>query len=455
MDEELKELLEKANGNYELVKKELEEKQSKLLEKVNNINDALATQKKENAEALELQAKNFGEQVEEVKNLLADIETKLKPQVQPVDAKKDRENVLFAIKGAIGELVKSGGIQGDKTGEATFKKLVEISEVRLKTLNLTNSGEGAESVASVLASEILKRAREAFPILNDIGRKTITRDYKQNVLISYPSVQDGIENVAGSNISETSTQKYTQVASKVAKMNAKPRITDEAMYGSDQDIFGDLIMLLDEELGRKLLAHALYGNGTGKAMRGILSSNRVDITNLTGESFKPTIDSATPANARSADHYPVLATGVSGSLGATDKAIVNYTISLKNKLPTKYRPTAKWYMNTNTMEVLEKLRDANDRPVLKDSYMTNGFALHGYPVVIDDNLPDIDADSTPIIFGDLGKAFYIDKGDIDKFLVDPYSVDGNTVVKVDQEYFEIMGLNDAIIIAACTTNALA
>lgn len=442
MDEELKQLLAKAEQNLTAVKGELETQKSA------NVDNA------ERTKALEAQAKLDAQSIEDMKNELADFEKKFSAQPTVVVSQNEQNAAIkAAIHGAMGSLIKSGGVAGDKSGEKTFKSLVSDVESRIKTLNLTNTGEGLESVATVLSREICHRAREAFPILGAVGHKTMARDYKQSVLISYPSVQEGIENVAGADIAETDTPTYAEVASKVAKINAKPRITDEAMLGSDLDIYGDLMMLLDEEVGRKWLMFILFGNGTGKSMRGILSSTRVDITNSTGESFKATIDSATPANARDVDYYPVYPTGVSGSFGATDKAVVDYTISLKNRLPTKYLGAAAWYMNRTTLEIFEKVRDAQDRPIFKDNYQGAGLSLHGYPVVIDDNMPNVAADSTPIIFGALAQAFYISEGDINKVLIDPYTVDGNTVVKLDQEMFEIMGKNDAIIIAACTTNS--
>ena len=54
---------------------------------------------------------------------------------------------------------------------------------------------------------------------------------------SYPSVAEGIENVAGTDFAQTTTQEYKEVKSKEFKVSAKPRITDEAMYGADIDLY--------------------------------------------------------------------------------------------------------------------------------------------------------------------------------------------------------------------------
>jgi HK97 family phage major capsid protein len=70
-------------------------------------------------------------------------------------------------------------------------------------------------------------------------------------------------------------------------------------------------------------------------------------------------------------------------------------------------------------------------------------------------MPSIAANSTPIVFGDISKAYYINDGDIDKMLLDPYTVDQCTLVKTSKEMIERVGNSDAIKIIACTTNALA
>lgn len=430
---DIKELLEKANANYADLKAKHDALEVKFSEKTND--KALETKLNETADQL----KTAIATVDELKNELADFEVKHKTPVV-YDQKANKEMYETAVKTAVGAFIKSG----DKDA-----KLSTFVATQVKALNLTNAGEGKEAVDEVLSSMIIERAREAYPIVGAVGRKTIARAQREEVLVSFPSVQDGIENVAGTSISETDTQKYVEVVSQICKINAKPRITDEAMYGADLDLYGHLLSLLDDEVGRKLAAQILYGNGGSKSMRGILSSSRVDITNLTGESFKSTFDASSP---RSPDVYPVKPSGAAGSLGATDKAKVDFLIDMQTSLPTQYLGRASWYMNRKTFGEMQKLRDANDNPIFRENYRGAGFSMFGFPVVLEDSMPDIAADSTPIIFGDMAQAFCMSNGDIDKMLIDPYTVDGCTVVKLDQEFFEIVGKNDAIIIGAATTN---
>ena len=206
--------------------------------------------------------------------------------------------------------------------------------------------------------DVMDYAREFSPVAQMVMMKAgMTRDYRQMIKITYPGVSEGIEAVAGTVPAETSTQEYTEVKSKEFKLYAQPRITNEALFGTDINVYGDLLVCLGEEIGIYLASQLLYGDGSGKNARGILSSNRVDITNLTGESFKPTL-TPTGAGARLPDFFPVFATGVAGAIGADDVAIVNYVIDITNALPTRYLQNAKWTMNRKTKGVFEKVRDA-------------------------------------------------------------------------------------------------
>ena len=443
--EELKALIQKATENYMALKQKNDETATEITALVKQFNDLKA----ENEKLRDGGDADIQKKMNDILDEISDMRTKMKTPAQITTPEQKQAMHDAVIKPLIGEWTR-GKTQG--TAADFFKFIETVGAERLKVLNITNADEGARAVAQVLSSDVIEYAREFSPILGQVGRKPMTRDFRELVLVSYPSVQEGIENVAGTSITETSTQEYKDVAAKVFKVNAKPRITDEATFGADIDLYGSLIRLLGREISIYLAAQVLYGNGTGKNARGILSSNRIDITDGTGKSWLPTL-AADPANARPADYYPVVGSGISASLGADDAAKIDFLIKVKNSLPTMYRQGSAWHMNTNTAEVLEKIRDEQGNPVFLASYRDGGeLRLFGYPVYIDDTLPDIAANSTPIIFGRLDMAFAISDGAIDKMLIDPYSVDGCTVIKMDKEMIEIVQNSDAIIVVACTAN---
>jgi HK97 family phage major capsid protein len=433
---DLEQLLAKAQENYENLRVKNVSIESEIA--------TITTELKSEKQLSEAQKAKFAADISELKNEIADLEVKgNKPQLV-LDTKAQELQLKTAVKTAIGSFIRAKDESGKDTGR--FKSFV-VDHVKA-ALNLTGTGVGLESIDQVLSREVTERAREAYPIMGAVGMRNMPRSLREEVLISYPSVQQGIENVAGTAISETEVQSYAEVVNQIAKINAKPRITDEAMSGSDLDLYGQLLRLLDDEVGRYVVNQILFGNGNSKNMRGILSSNRLNLTNTTGESFKPT----TGTGARNPDFYPAVGTGVSGGLPATDKATVDWLIDFETALPTAYLAGAKWYMNRVTLGKFKKLRDANDNPVFSAGYMGQPMSINGYPVVLDDYMPNFNVANAPfLIFGKLDSAFYISAGDIDYILLDPYTSDGSTIVKVNKEYFEIVGKNDAIIIGAATT----
>lgn len=453
MDPELKVLLEKANQNFEAqkVKNEALEATIKTLETKHDaamkIVDGL---KGVEGEAL----KKAVDQVNELVDEISDLRSKMKnPATVVLDDAKQKEAIRELARKSLGVVLKKGKNQkGDM-----LDSLAEEMELQIKTLNITTGNEGGFAVAEILAMDILDYAREFSPVASLVGMKTsMTRDYRQLIKVTYPSVAEGIENVAGTVPAVTSTQKYVEVKSKEFKLYAQPRITNEALMGTDIDIYADLRMSLGEEIGIYLAAQLLFGDGTGKNCRGILSSNRVNITNLTGESFKPTL-TPTGVGARAPDFFPVFATGVSGSLGADDVAIVDYVIDVTNALPTRYLNGAYWIMNRKTKGIFEKVRDADNRPIFTYDYIEGlpgrRLMLNGYPVMIDDTMPDVAADSLFAIFGRLDLAFAMNNGDVSQMLLDPYTEKGNLLVYTEQEYFEQVQRSDAILVCAATANA--
>lgn len=388
-------------------------------------------------------AEDNKEKMDEILDELADLQSKMKKPAAAITDDVDRAKAFKELAGkAIGAAFKEAQSKGLK--EISFESIYDHATDQFKALNITTPAQGGLAVAEVLSRDVLEYAREYSPILLQVGRKAnMTRSFREMVLISYPTVAKGIENVAGTAFTETDTQTYAEVRSKEFKLYAKPRITDEAMYGTDIDIYGHLVELLGVEVAIYLAAQVLYGDGADKNCRGILSSNRLQTATAGGESWKPTLG----AGARGADYFPAKASGVAGKLGADDKAIVDFIIDVVNEHPTMHLQGSAWHMNRKTRGVLEKVRDGFDRPIFRMSYSDDGgsrLMLNGFPVIIDDTLPDIADGACPIIFGRLDRAFAINDGDIDKLIVDPYSVDACTVLKYHKEMFEMMQRSDAV-----------
>jgi HK97 family phage major capsid protein len=123
--------------------------------------------------------------------------------------------------------------------------------------------------------------------------------------------------------------------------------------------------------------------------------------------------------------YRVLSSGVASALGADEVAIIKLLRSAVKSIKRGYRKGAKFMMNETTHSVLEDLVDANGRHYMQPDITDEGsYKLFGYPVVINEDMDDIGANTHPVIFGNFKRAYQI----IDRVgmstLRDPYSVKG-------------------------------
>ena len=124
--------------------------------------------------------------------------------------------------------------------------------------------------------------------------------------------------------------------------------------------------------------------------------------------------------------------------------LIDVTVALQ----TAFHANAKWVMNRRTLGAIRKLRDSENRPLIK--FEESAFNLLGYPVVVEDYMPDYNvADAAGIMFGDLERAYCLVDID-DKFLVDPYSLDGAVQLKQTSRKGELVQNNDAIVVLVST-----
>lgn len=384
---------------------------------------------------------------EEAMNEVSDLRTKFRTPAQVAP-----ENVKAALREIARKSFNTFIKDAKKEGHTDFSRFSKSIENEVKTLNLGDgSGTAGAAVAEILSMDLIEYGREFSPILGEISmRSGLTRDFRELVLSKYPVIADGIEGVPGTDFAATDTQEYGEVKTDVIKLMANAPITDEAFYGTTYNVYSDLVRLLGDQLAVTFAAKVLYGNGADKNGRGILSSSRVDITASTGESWKASMGT----DARDHDVFPAHATGVDGALGADDEAIMDLVEDIIAKLPTKYLAGASWKMNRKTRATFAKVRDADNRPIFKRSMIEGGIdRIAGFPVKIDDTMPDIASDSLPIIFGDLKRAFAMSNGDISYMQLNPYKTQGLTYVEHNHEIFTIMQASDAIIVVAATANA--
>lgn len=103
--------------------------------------------------------------------------------------------------------------------------------------------------------------------------------------------------------------------------------------------------------------------------------------------------------------------------GAAAAVTADGLISIKHRLRAPFRNGAVWLMNTSTQERIALLKDAEGRYLFNE--VTN--KLLGFPVELDETMPDVAAGSLPIAFGNFGLGYVrVVKAGI-KFLRDPFT----------------------------------
>ena len=370
------------------------------------------------------------ELLEEVKQTVADLESKhsdlVPASVEVTEVKFDRKVLNQKLRDLF---------TGDKG--------VDLANVDTKALAVGGTGGEALAIDEELGRRVIERARENVAILGLIGSKSVSSvNYREMVLRNYPGTAKGIENVAGTNWNATATQTYEQVVMQVAKQYAKPQITHEAARDPHIDLMAHLETLLAEEMSRYWALQVLFGDGRPDNLRGILSSKRASL----GAGSESRKDAAE----RDFDFYKVVPSTEAAKLGSDHEEIIDNMIDLTIEVPTQYLSNSSYTMNRRTLGVLRKIKQSTDgtdlRPLIQ--FEAGNFTLVGYGVNIEDYMPDVAADSMPIIFGDLSRAFVLIDID-DEYLVDPYTTDGVVTLKSTSRKGEIVQNNDAIVILSC------
>lgn len=188
---------------------------------------------------------------------------------------------------------------------------------------------------------------------------------------------------------------------------AQPKTTQTLI----EDTSFEIVRWLSEKVGEAFAAAEgdAFHNGDGVAKpRGFLSytmSSAGDATRAWGE-------------------LQYVGTGASGAFPTSSTTVnpADVLVDVTSAMRAQYRGDAVWLMNRTTAGVVRKLKDAEGRHVWVDSLVQGQpSTLLGYPVEIDEEMPDISAGSYSIAFANLKRAYTIVERPGLRFLTDPYT----------------------------------
>lgn len=254
-----------------------------------------------------------------------------------------------------------------------------------KAASGSTGGAGGFAVPEMLLPVFSKRAKDGSAMR---GLATIFGVASGNIKIA-SSNNDAASGWVGENDTRAGTSEPTMREAAptfgmvYALVEASEELTMDAMFPIDNWFS----MSAADEIVKAEGAAFIGGNGTNKPT-GFLNT---------------TPEAADDATGRTEGALQYIPGGSAGSLADPD-----VIISLVYEVRAEYRAGGTWLMNSRTAGVVRKLKDSDGRYLWQDG-LTAGqpSLLAGYPVAIDENMPDIAADAFPIAFGDFRRGYVI------------------------------------------------
>lgn len=197
---------------------------------------------------------------------------------------------------------------------------------------------------------------------------------------------------------ETASPQIERVTIPLHELSALPKASQRLLDDAAFDVDGWLAERIADKFARAEASAFVAGDGADKP-RGFLDHGSVANFNWVWGKLGHVI------------------TGVDGALNGPDTLI-----DLIYSLEAPYRANATFVLNSKTAGVLRKLKDSESRFLWSDGLAAGEPArLMGYPVLICEDMPDIDRNATPIAFGDFRKGYTIAERRDLRLLRDPFS----------------------------------
>ncbi len=323
----------------------------------------------------------------------------------------------MALKANRPNLFSGGGGSGDpgerKAIEQAVRALLAGDQakayghfIEAKAMNAGTGPEGGYVVHSMISSGMTKVMEEISPVYRLSRRITLT----QGDTFEEPIDRDSAEaNWVGETNSrpDTDTPDLGMFLVPLHEIYAMPKLTQKLIDTASIDVVAWLSGKVGEAFAAKEGIAFHDGDGVAKP-RGFLSYTAVTTADAT----------------RAWGQIQYIGTGASGAFPTSSTTVnpADVLVDVISAMKAQYRNGAVWLMNRTTAGVVRKLKDADGRHVWVDSLVQGQpSALLGYPVEIDEAMPDISAGSFSIAFVNLQKAYTVIEQPGVKFLADPYT----------------------------------
>ncbi|MEW6256939.1 MAG: phage major capsid protein [Pseudomonadota bacterium] len=233
---------------------------------------------------------------------------------------------------------------------------------------------------------------------------------------------------------QTSSPKLGLLTVPLHEIYSNVPVTQKLLDVADWDVGAWLQGKISDRFVRSISTALVSGDGAGKP-RGILSYTNV----------------AAADAARPWGQIQYVPTG--GAAGFADTNPADALKALMWSLRAPYRTGANWLMNSTTLSVVDKMKDGQGNYLLRPG-LTAGMPnmLLGYPVEVDENMPDIGANALPIAFGNFRLAYlYLNMPGL-RLMRDPFTAKPNVLFYAYQRVGGAVANSEAIKLLKCAAN---
>ena len=325
--------------------KSLEEQRNEAVQAMKDITAKAETEKRAFDEA---ETKEFDELEQKDKNLDASIERMQR-------ARDINLNVITDDK--------KNGLKKEELEERAFESYIRGTLEERADTNMTFGDNGAV-VPSTIASKIIKKVHEISPLYNLATKYNVKGDLE---IPYYPADSADIQMAYANEFTEleSTAGKFGSISLKGFLAGALAKVSKSLINNSQFDIVEHVISIMSENIALWLEGQLI--NGTTDKADGILKGITTEVT-------------AAAATAITADEL----------------------IDLQESVKDAFQNKAVWIMSRATRKAIRKLKDNEGRYILNpDATSKWGYTLFGKPVYVSENMADMAAGNTAIIYGDM------------------------------------------------------
>lgn len=289
-----------------------------------------------------------------------------------------------------------------RTGDDDALRGLQLEEKALSTAVAADGGYLVDPETASTIQSVMNSTASIRQIANVVNVEATAFD----VLVDRTDVGAGWASETAASV-ETDTPVLERISIPLHELSALPKVSQRLLDDSAFDIDAWLADRIADKFARSEAAAFVGGDASDKP-RGFLNHSKVD-----NDSW-------------SWGNLGYVATTEDGDFDNTNPA--DAIVELIYALGAQYRANGTFVMNSKTVGMVRKIKDADGRFLWTDGMGQGDVArLMGYPVLIAEDMPDIASDSYSIAFGDFRAGYTIAERRDLRVLRDPFSAKPNVL----------------------------